>query len=539
VLLAVVGVVLLNACANVANLMLARGAARRHEMAVRLALGASRWRLAQQLLAESVVIAAAGAAIAVLFAGALGRAIVAQLSTFKMPIVLNVETDWRMLTFLGVTMIGTTLLFGIAPALRAARVPPAATVQNASRLSIAGSAAGRLSTALIAGQVALSLALVVTAALLAQSFARLSAAPLGFERDRAVVVSVSAPAVPAIERTPLYGRIVDALQQVPGVANVGGSMNAPLAGTLLGNFVVSKPGIAPAADAEPFSQSDWITPGFVGAYGLRLLAGRDFSRDDRAGRPRVIIVNEAFARRYIEGDAIGRSVAITYRMPAQGDYSLGDQTIVGVVNDSIYRVIRDAGHPTVYFPLAQEEGPNLQSTFFIAVRAAAGSPALLSRSVSEAILAVRPDLTMTIRPLSQQIDAALAQDRVVASLAGFFGVLSMLLAALGVYGVTAHAVARRRIEIGIRMALGAAPSRIVREVLARLTGFVLFGLAIGTAAGFAAARVLDTVLYGVRAFDVTTFTGAAVALGAVSAIAAFVPARRAARVDPMVALRAE
>jgi putative ABC transport system permease protein len=535
VLLGVVGLVLLIACANVANLMLARGAARTHEMAVRLALGASRWRLARQLLAESAIISAAGGAVALLFAGWVSRAIVTRLSTFKAPIVLDLVTDWRVLGFTALTMIGTTLLFGIAPALRAGRVAPAAIVQAASRQP--GGATGHLSPALIVVQIAMSLTLVALAGLLVQSFVRLAAAPLGFERNRAVVVTVRAPTVAAAERTAFFLRLVTMLHGVAGVSDVGGSMNPPIAGTLLGNFVVSDPGVAPPLNAEVFSQSDEVTPGFISAYGMRLLAGRDFDDRDTPTSPRVMIVNEAFVRRYVRGDPIGQALALTYRMAAQGDYPLGTRTIVGVVGDSVYRVVRDAGRPTIYFPLTEDEGPNLQSTFFVAVRGTAGSPMLLTRSISDALLAMNPDLALTFRPMGDQVDAALAQDRVVAWLAGFFGVLSMLLAALGLYGVTAYSVVRQRIEIGIRMALGAAPGGIMRHVLGRVALVVVAGLAAGVGAAIAAARFVESLLYGVHATDATTLAAAAFVLTAVSGTAAFLPARRASRVEPAEVLR--
>ena len=279
ILLAIVGLVLLIACANVANLMLARGAGRRHEMAVRLALGASRWRLARQLFAESAVLSVTGAAVALAFSAWTGRAIIAQLSTFMMPVALPVSTDWRMVGFTAAIMVATTLLFGIVPALRAGAVAPAAVIQTSDRQGGAGAAESRLSLTLIVLQVALSLTLVATAGLLVRSFERLASAPLGFERDRAVVVTVSSPTVPAADRPVVYRRLVAAVRAVPGVGGAGGSMNPPIAGTLLGTFVVSKPGVAPPREAGQFSQSDQITPGFVGAYGMALQAGRDF--DDR------------------------------------------------------------------------------------------------------------------------------------------------------------------------------------------------------------------------------------------------------------------
>ncbi len=537
-LLAVVGLVLLIACANIANLMLARGAARRHELVVRRALGASRWRLARQLLVESVLISAAGAAVALAFAAWIGQAIVAQLSTFMMPIALHISTDWRMLAFTAVAMLATTILFGLVPALRAGAVAPASVILSSDRLGGVGAGESRLSVALIVVQVAVSLTLTVTAGLLVRSFERLARAPLGFERDHAIVVTLNSPSVPAAERRAFYQQLVTVVRGVPGVSSAGGSMNPPIVGTLIGNFVVSEPGVSPPPEAEPFSQSDRITPGLLGAYGLTLRAGRDFEdRDSRAGQ-HAMIVNEAFVRRFIHAEsAIGRAVSLTYRMPSQGDFSLGSQTIVGVVGDSVYRSMRDRGQPTIYLPFSESDGPILNSDFYIAVRATGGSPVLLARQVSEAILAVKRDLTLTVRPIGEQIDAAIAQDRLVAVLGGFFGALAVVLAALGLYGITAYSVARRQMEIGVRMALGASPADVVRLVLSRVGLLLGAGVVVGVVTSLWASTLVASLLYGVEPRDPANLAWAAVILAAVGALAGWLPAWRASRTDPAAVLR--
>jgi putative ABC transport system permease protein len=536
VLVAVAVLVLLIACANIANLMLARGAARRHELVVRRALGASRWRLTRQLLVESALLSAAGAAVALAFAAWVAQAIVGHLSTFMMPIALRVSTDWRMLAFTAATMIATTLLFGIVPAVRAGAVVPASVTQSSARQGETGDS--RLSVALIVVQVAVSLTLTVTAGLLVRSFERLAGAPLGFEPDRAIVVTVSSPSVPAADRKAFYQRLVTAVGDVPGVASAGGSMNPPIVGLLIGNFVVSEPGVAAPADAEPFSQSDQITPGFLAAYGLALQAGRDFDdRDSMTGEP-AMIVNEAFVRRFMHTEsAVGRAVSLTYRMPSQGDYAMGPKTIVGVVGDSVYRSMRDRGRPTIYLPLSQNDGPILHSNFYIAARASGGSPALLARQVSDAILALKGDLALTVRPVGEQIDAALAQDRLVASLGAFFGALAVVLAALGLYGITAYSVARRRMEIGVRMALGARPADVVRLVLSRVSRVLASGVAVGVVASLWTSTLVASLLYGTEPRDPATLTCAALILGVVGAGAGWLPAWRASRTDPAAVLR--
>jgi putative ABC transport system permease protein len=536
VLVAVAVLVLLIACANIANLMLARGAARRHELVVRRALGASRWRLTRQLLVESALLSAAGAALALAFAAWVAQGIVGQLSTFMMPIALRVSTDWRMLAFTAATMIATTLLFGIVPAVRAGAVVPASVTQSSARQGETGDS--RLSVALIVVQVAVSLTLTVTAGLLVRSFERLAGAPLGFERDHAIVVTVSSPSVPAAERYAFYRRLVTAVGDVPGVASAGGSMNPPIVGLLIGNFVVSEPGVAAPADAEPFSQSDQITPGFLSAYGLTLQAGRDFDdRDSMTGQP-AMIVNEAFVRRFMHSEsAVGRAVSLTYRMPSQGDYAMGPKTIVGVVGDSVYRSMRDRGRPTIYLPLSQNDGPILHSNFYIAARASGGSPALLARRVSDAILALKGDVALTVRPIGEQIDAALAQDRLVASLGAFFGALAVVLAALGLYGITAYSVARRRTEIGVRMALGAGPADVVRLVLSRVSRLLAAGVGVGVVASLWTSTLVASLLYGTEPRDPATLTCAASILFVVGAGAGWLPAWRASRTDPAAVLR--
>jgi predicted permease len=534
VLFAAVGLVLVIASVNVANLTLVRGAARRHEMAVRLALGASRWRLARQLLVESAMLSAAGTVAALAFTAFAGRAIVAQLSTFATPIALDPGVDGRVIAFTTVTMIATTLLFGVIPALRAAAVAPASVIQASARQGGAGSGAGRFAGGLIVVQVAVSLTLIVTAGLFMQSFARLVAAPLGFERDRAIVAAVESPTVAGADRNALYRRLVATLAVVPGVSAAAGSANPPIVGTLLGNFVVSAPGTPAPPDAESFSQSSYVTPGFVQAYGMTLGSGRDFDDGvDTPTSPKTIIVNDAFVRRYLGGqDAVGRAVDLTYRMSSQGDYRLGTTTIVGVVSDSAYRSVRDRGGPTVYFSLGQDRDPILQSTLYVAVRAAAPSPMLLARTVTEAITAVNPELRVTVHSVAEQVDASLAQDRLVALLASFFSVLAMVLAALGLYGMTAYSVSRRRMEIGIRMALGATPAGILWSVATRVAIVVVLGTIVGIGAALATARAVSSLLYGVDARDPTTLAVSAAALAIVGGLAAYVPARHAARVEP-------
>jgi predicted permease len=538
-ILVVVGIVLLIACANIANLLLARGDARRHELSVRVAIGASRWRLARQLLVESVVLAVLGASIGLLFAGWAARLLVVQLSTQMIPVALNLSPDRRVLAFTTVTMVATAIVFGVVPALRVSRVEPMdALREHGQVVGERRGLGGGWSSGLIVAQVALSLLLVVAAGLFVRTFDHLAHAPLGLERDRALLITITAPTVLAADRNPFYHRLVAAAASVPGVAHAGGSLNPPIAGTLVGDFVVTAPDGTPRPDADVVTQYMDITPGLLGSYGIPILSGRDFDDRDRDGAPKVMLVNEALAHRFFPGrDLVGAALALTYRIGPNGDVPLGVRTVVGIVEDAAYRSIRTPMRPTIYVPLAQHGEGLGQTYFYIAVRAARGLPAQLTRSVAAALTALNGDLTLSFQPLSSVIDDSLAQDRLVAILSGFFGVLALLLAGLGLYGVTAYAVARRRREIGIRLALGAPPTGVVRLVLTRVALLVGAGMIAGAGASLWASRFVASLVYGVAPRDPVTLVSATITLAVVGGVAGGLPAWRASRIDPADVLR--
>ena len=531
---AVVLMVLLVAAANVANMQLARGTTRRHEMSVRLALGSSRWQLARLLLAESALLAAAGTAVGVVFAAWAGRALVAQLSTGIRPISVDAPIDWRVLAFAVAVMIATTILFGVAPALHGSRVAPIDALKDRGQNAHAGRAG--LSSLVVVVQVAVSLALVVAAGLFGRTFSRLTQVPLGFDRHDTLLVTIRTPTVPGIERNAVYHRLVKAVAAVPGVDVAGGSMNAPLAGTLNGDFVVSQPGTPPPPGAERIRQSDWITSGMFAAFGIPVDAGRDFDDRDTPATPKVMIVNEAFARRFSPGASpVGKPLTLTFR--AQGDYTLGTLTVVGVVRDSVFRSIRSPDEPTVYLALGQDTDPILTSNFYLGIRSTRLPPQQLTRAVSAAILGVNRDIVLKARPIGDEVRDAMAQDRLVAELSGFFGGLALLLAGIGLYGVTSYAVTRRRGELGIRMALGAAPAIVVRLVLARVSALIAAGVVLGAALALGAGRFVASLLYGLEPRDPATLTVAVITLVSVGALAAWLPAYRASRIDPAEVLR--
>jgi predicted permease len=531
-IMAVVGLVLLIACANIANLMLARANGRRHELSVRLALGASRTRLARQFLAESLLLSLGGAALGLAFAHWGSRLLVGQLSVTRSSVFLDLNLDWRVLGFTAGVAMATALLFGVAPALRAARVDPHEAIKDQGRATGTGTR-GALASPLVVVQVALSLVLVVAAGLFVRTFATLANRDLGFDREHLLVVSIDAEASSVEEsgRASLFERVADAVAAVPGVGKSAASAITPVSG-MMWNERFDFPDKPALAERDRVVNINVVTPGWFDTYGISIVAGRDFGKGDRTGAPDVAIVNQAFVKKYVDdGNAIGRTI----RQPARPNEPTPPLQIVGVVTDSVYRSVREPAPPIVYRPVMQIDGfPPFLS---LSVRAAAGSPALLTRSIAAAIGAVDRDLSLRFRPLADQIDGSLAQERIVAMLSGFFGGLALLLAAIGLYGVTSYAVSRRRTEIGIRMALGADARGIIRLVLRRVALLVGAGIVVGAAISLWASRFVGSLLYGLEPRDPVSFAAAAVLLAAIGAIAGWLPARRATRIDPAQVLR--
>jgi predicted permease len=537
-MLAVVVFVLLVACANVANLLLARSTARRHELSVRVALGASPWRLARQFLVESAMLATIGTCAGVLLAPVAVRLIVSELSIESAPVVLDLSPDWRVMLFAAAVMVMTTLLFGVAPAVRTTRVAP----NDALKDRIADGSGARIGRvgildSLIVMQVALSLAAVVSAGLFLQTFEQLARVRLGFDRDRVLSVVVNSQNISTDNRNDLNHRLARAAESVPGVAAAGGSINPPLAGFLRGDLVVSPPGTTAPPSAERIDRTDFVTPGMFAAYGMPILAGRDVDDHDTVRSPKVMVVNRAFVNHFLGGrSAVGQIMRVTYRALG-GDFPVGDLTIVGVVGDTVSRSLRDSSTPIVFIPLRQYGESVPQPNLYLAIRSAGPQPEALERSVKAALTAVNSDITVQFQPIKAEVHAALSQDRLLAMLSGFFGGLAMLLAGLGLYGVTAYAVSRRRIELGIRMALGATPASVVRSVLSRAAILVGAGVFAGAVASLWASRFADSLVYGISPRDPATFVGAVLALVSTAIAAAMLPAWRASSIDPAVTLR--
>ncbi len=536
-LLTVMGVVvlvLLIACANLASLLLARANARRHELGARLALGASRQRLARQLLAECLLLALPGAVLGLLVAQWGSRLLVHQITAEQGLVSLDVSLHWRVLLFTVAVTLGTALLFGVAPALRATGFSPQDAIRQQGR-SVAGEGPGALGGPLVVVQVALSLVLVFAAGLFLRTFSGLASQDLGFETDALLLVSLDSQrsAVAGAERSALLERVREAAAALPGVAVAAVSTVAPVSGQgwderfqVEGGPVLSDQGALSFVNA--------VTPQFFSAYRTALVAGRDFDTRDRLGATPVMIVNEAFVRRFVAaGSGLGRQVE---REGPPGRRQ-PPREIVGIVKDAVYRTPRDGRDPTVYLPIGQLAPEDSWPFATLAVRGRAASPALLSGPLTAAIGRVDPRLSLTFRLLSDQVGASLMRERIVAMLSGFFGFLALFLAGLGLYGVTSHAVNRRRREIGVRMALGADAAGVVRLVLSRVGLLLGAGVLAGAALSLWLSRFVEALLYGLRPRDPLTLAGAALVLAAVGLLAAGLPARRAARIDPAQVLR--
>jgi putative ABC transport system permease protein len=529
-ILVVVALVLLIACANIANLQLARATARRHELSVRLALGASPWRLARQWLVESVVLASTGAVLALVVAAWSSRVLVAQLSTSVTRIVMDLSLDWRVLTFTTAVTGATAVLFGTAPAFRGTRIAPMEALNEYGRCT-SSDARGALSSGLVVGQVAVSLVLVVAAGLFVRTFERLASEPLGFDRDRVLVVTVNTTRahLDAAQRSRFYDRLVGAVAAVPGVAHAAGSMFTPTTG---GYYAIRAEvaGAPPMAEGDRAVQANVLTPGWFATYGTAIQAGRDIEVHDTATAPPVLLVNEAFVRKFFPGrHAIGETV-VDVLGPRAVPY-----TVVGVVGDAVYRSPRDGVRPTVYLPLAQVNVPAIDLS--ISVRASAASVTPSAHSIATALTAIDRDLAFSFRPLADQVNASLTQERVIALLSGFFGALALLLAGLGLYGVTSYTVSRQRTEIGIRMALGAAPSGIVGLVLARVALLLGTGVIVGAGVSVWASTFVASLLFGLQPRDPVTLAASVVVLAIVGVLASWFPAYRASRIDPADVLR--
>jgi predicted permease len=543
-----VALVLLIACANVAGLLLARAAAREREMALRLAIGAGTSRLARQLFTESLVLACAGGVLGLLLSAWGSNALAAQatMGPVKMDwgssswTSFSVGLDARAVAFAVVLCLGTTTLFGLAPVFRMSRV--ALTNALTSRADASGGGAlrrFRLGRALVVAQVALSLVLLVGAGLFMRTLKNLRSQDMGFERHHVLLGWTQAGATGRTRRAlrDLYHVTQQRLSQIPGVVATGVSNHGSLDGSDAIGFAWNNVQVAgrPPETRRLAGWRTFVTPGYFAAMGIPVTSGRDFTEFDTDSAPRVVIINETFAKFYFGNvDPVGHYI----RMGWEGD-SLS--LVVGVVGEYINGNPRErAKHLGFgYLPYRDRESGLRLSAMSVAVRVS-GDPRAIASRVRDELRAIDPNLpVLKIDSIDEQLDDVLAQDRLMAGLASFFGAVALFLACLGLYGVVAYTTERRTSEIGIRMALGATGSAVLRMVLGEGFRLTFLGLAIGLPATFAATRVIASRLYGVSGSDPATVGSAALAMLGAAALAGYLPARRAAGVDPMVALRAD
>jgi putative ABC transport system permease protein len=536
VLMVMVGVVLLIACANVANLLLARGAARQREIAIRMALGSGRGRLVRQLLTESLVLSLTGAVLGILFAQWSTRLLVGFLSSGWNQVYLDLSVDSRVLAFTAGVAILTGLLFGLAPAWRGTQVNAQLAMKANARGVFAAIEHGGfgLGKALVVVQVALSLVLVVGAGLLLATFFRLETLDPGFERQHVLLVDVDLRNghYPPARNGAVFEEMLEHLRALPGVRSASASAATPIDNSLSVQDLQIE-GYTSKSKGDTAVYFNEVSDRFFETLGTDLVAGRDFNAHDTPESPKVAIVNQTLAKKFFAGqDPIGR------RYRHGGGNQVGDLVeIIGVVKDAKYVALREQTHPTTYLAASQDAKPGQSITF--ALRVAAGTPTAVISAVKSSIAEVNRDVSLQFKTLTLQVDESLARERLLATLSGFFGGLALVLAMIGLYGVMSYNVTRRRNEIGIRMALGADPGRVLRMVMGEVARLIGIGLTVGLAVTLATTRLVASFLYGLTPNDPLTVSLAVALLAGAAGLAGYLQAHRASRLEPLMALREE
>jgi predicted permease len=532
ILMGLVGLVLLAACANVASLLIAKGAARRREFALRLALGADRIHLISQLLAESLLLASLGAGLGVLVAYSSRSLLVALRQFGGARAVLDLPLDAKVLGFTIAVAAGTALLCGLAPAIRATHIDLTTEFQGGSRLLGSGGRS-RLSHRLMVIQIALSVVLLIGTGLFVGTLRRLQHVNPGFNTANLVLFRVDAASAGyAPEQfAALHASLLERLERIPGVRAATFSRVALLTGTRA-NRRISVVGAGPSAGGSMNVNVNGLASNFFGAMEVPILVGRSFDDHDQGSAPRVAIVNQRFARQLIgDENPIGRRLAFG----ATPTGAAAEVAIIGMVSDIKYTGLREPVPPTVYLPAAQM----VEGTAYYYVRAAADLAAIGS-AIRTAVRQVDRTLpVIDLRTEEEQVGRLTAEEALFARLSGFFGVVTLILACVGLYGLMSYLVLRRTGEIGLRMALGARPASVLRMIARESLALVGLGLMLGAAAAFTTSRFIESMLFGLSTVDPLTYGSVASAVFAVALPAALLPAFRAAHVDPMTALRAE
>jgi putative ABC transport system permease protein len=542
-LLGLTGLVLLITCGNLATLMLARASAREREIAVRVAIGASRPRLVSQMVTESLLVAAGGAALAVPMALLSGRALVTFLETPTSPVTLSLTVDWRLVMFIGAIAIVAAVLFGLVPALRVSMVEPISAMRQASRGLTLDRQRARFQRALVIAQIAVSLVLIFSALLFIQTFRNLVAVDTGFDPHRTIAVwfiDRASENLPAEQKAAFQEQLTREIRSVPGVAAAASSTHIPLSGSIWSHFF-RVTGVA--GNKHRASRFAYVSPGYFDALKIPIRSGRDFVALDNARSRSVMLVNESFVRSHLGGlDPIGATV----RTLAEAGFPETTYEIIGVVGDTKYADLREedcwcdtAGGsmaPIAYVPLAQNPSPYAWAP--VIVRSSTPLAGITS-AIAQRVERLNPAIAIDFGELKTEIRERLIRERMIAWIGGAFGMLAMTLVAVGLYGIIAYLVVSRRHEIGIRLALGSTRAQIAGLVLRDNLWLMSAGLAIGLPLAVAAMRGARALLFGLTPTDVPTVVGAAALLAAAGVFAAALPAWRAARIRPDVALRCD
>jgi len=527
-LLGITGLVLLIACANLANLMLARASTRERELAVRLALGASRARLVRQLLTESALLAVAGTALGIALAHSLSGVLVWTISTEGSSVNLNTAMDWRVLLFAAGVAVLTCAAFGVLPALRAAQAQPAAAMKASGRGMTAGRERFSLQRLMVVTQISVSLVLLVAALLFVRSFRNLMTFDPGM-REAGITTGFLGfwqSNLPPERWLEFQRELLDEVRAEPGVLDAATTTNAPLLGSSWEHGVR-------VGSVEADSKFTWVSPGYFNTMGIPIVRGRSFKQNDTTASTRVAVVNRTFVRRFLGGaDPIGHTV----RTIEEPNYPATLYEIVGVIPDTQYNDLRGKTPPMTFAPASQLPAPGPWTGLMIHSNA---TPAAIAATIKRRLAAKHPDVIVDLSDFQRDIRDQLTPECLMAMLSGFFGLLAAVLAMVGLYGVISFLVARRRNEIGIRLALGAERGQVVAMVMREAGRLLVIGIVAGAALSLVAGRGARSLLFGLKPYDPLTLAAAAVLLSLIAAAASFLPARRASKLDPMVALRDE
>jgi putative ABC transport system permease protein len=530
-LLAIAGLVLLIACANLANLMLARASAREREVGVRLAMGASRARLLRQMLVESLLLAAIGAVLGAGLAQGLSRFLIAFLSTQGSPLFMDLHADWRVIAFTAGLAVFTCVLFGLTPALRSTRVAPSSVLKSAGRGLTSGRERFGLRRLLVVSQVALSLVLLMGSLLFVRTLRNLLTLNPGFRQDGIIIAGLNITRLNvAVGQRQVFKRdLLDRIRALPGIDSAADAGIVPVSGNSWNENIF-------IAGDENRKVTPWfsrVSPDYFKTMHTAFLGGRDFDTHDTATSPKVAIVNESFVRKFLNGE---NPIGVTFRVETFATPSSPICQIVGFVKDTKYRDLREDPIPVAYLTTAQDDRPDNFPQFLVH---ASVPPSVAIPAIKGAILQIGPQTILDFHTLQTQIRDSLLRERLMATLSGFFGFLAVVLATIGLYGVISYTVARRTNEIGIRVALGAQRSHVIGMIMREAGVILAVGIAAGAALALVAARTAASLLYGLKPHDPLTLLSAVVTLTAVAAVASFLPAYRAAGLDPVAALREE